>query len=163
MIEIREATYDDIKAIAQVHVQADWETYSALFGSEAYKIDLGESENRWRRALKRDDTLLVANDGPEIVGLGHAGKNEIGALYLLQSYRRRGIGKMLLLRLLTTLNERGVAEARFNVVSANLNAIRFYESLGAYPVGRHINSSSRGDAEELVFAIPTVPVRHSST
>lgn len=157
MIEIREATYDDIKAIAQVHVQADWQTYSALFGSEAYKIDLRESESRWRRALQKGDTLLLAaNDGSEIVGLGHAGKNEIGALYLLRPYQRKGIGKALMLRLLTTLNERGVAEARLNVVLANLSAIRFYESLGA--VGRSINSSRHGDTEELIFAIPTFHV-----
>ncbi|HEX5507220.1 MAG TPA: GNAT family N-acetyltransferase [Pseudolabrys sp.] len=159
MIEIREATYDDVTAIARVHVQADWETYSALFGSEAYKIDSGESEERWRRALQRGDTLLVANDGSEIVGFGHASKNEIGALYLLRSYRRRGIGKALLLRVLATLNERGVAEARFDVVPANLNAIRFYKSLGAYPVGRCTNSSPRGATEELVFAISTFPAR----
>lgn len=155
MVEIREATYDDVTAIARVHVQADWETYSALFGSEAYKVDLAESEHRWRHALQQGDTLLVANDGSEIVGLGHAGKHEIGALYLLRSYQRRGIGKALLLRLLTTLNERGVAEARFDVVPANLNAIRFYESLGAYQVERRINSSSRGAIEDIVFAIST--------
>jgi len=158
MIEIREATYDDIPAIARVHVQADWETYSALFGSEAYKINSDESEERWRRALQEGDTLLVANDGSEIVGLGHAGKNDICALYLLRPYQRRGIGKTLLLRLLTALNERGVAEARVDVVPANLSAIRFYKSLGAYPVGRRINPSPGGAAEELVFAIPTVPV-----
>lgn len=102
---------------------------------------------------------MVANDGSEIVGLGHAGKNEIGALYLLRSYQRRGIGKALLLRLLTILNERGVAEARFDVVPANLNAIRFYRSLGAHPVGRRINSSLHGSTEEIVFAISTFPIR----
>jgi ribosomal protein S18 acetylase RimI-like enzyme len=159
MIEIREAIYDDIPALAQAHVQADWETYSALFGSEAYKIDLGDSAHRWRRALQQGETLLVASDGSQIVGLGHAYENKIGALYLLQSHRRRGIGKALLLRLLMALNERGVAEARLAVVPANLNAIRFYKSLGAYPVGRSINSSAHGVTEELVFAISTIPIR----
>jgi len=159
MIEIREATYADIRAIAQVHVQADWETYSSLFGSEAHRIDSGESEQRWRHALRLGDTLLVATEKSEIVGLGHVGKNEIGTLYLLRPYQRRGIGKTLLLRLLTALNDRGVAEARFDVVPANLNAIRFYKSLGARPVGRRINSNSRGATEELVFAIATSPIR----
>jgi hypothetical protein len=32
MIEIREAALDDIPAIARVHVQVDWDTYSPLFG-----------------------------------------------------------------------------------------------------------------------------------
>lgn len=160
MIKIREATHGDITAIAQVHVQADWETYSALFASKAYRIDLGESEHRWRDALQQGDTLLVASEGSEIVGLGHAFKDEIGALYLLRSYQRRGIGRELLLSLLTKLNERGVAEARFQVAGANLNAISFYKSLGACTIERCTNSSGPGTIEDhIVFVISTSSVR----
>ena len=157
MIEIREAAPDDIPAIAWVHVQADWDTYSALFGVQAYALELGESEGRWRRALEEGDILLVASDGAGIIGLGHARGDRIGALYLLRAYQRRGIGRALLMRLLAVLNQRGVAEARFDVVALNENAIRFYRALGAYPVGRRINRDPRGDTEDLVFAIPTAP------
>jgi GNAT superfamily N-acetyltransferase len=108
MIRIREAALDDVPAIARVHVQADWDTYSALLGSQARALDLGESEDRWRRALRDGDILLVASDGDAIVGLGHAGGDRIGALYLLRSYQRRGIGRALLTRLLAALNERGI-------------------------------------------------------
>jgi GNAT superfamily N-acetyltransferase len=156
MIDIREATPDDIPAIARVHVQADWDTYSPLFGSQAYPLELGESECRWRRALE-GDMLLVASAAADIIGLGHARGDRIGALYLLRSYQRRGIGRALLTRLLAALNRRGVAEARFDVVAINVNAIRFYQALGAYPVGRCINRDPRGDTEDLVFAISTVP------
>jgi ribosomal protein S18 acetylase RimI-like enzyme len=100
---------------------------------------------------------LVASDGAGIIGLGHAREDRIGALYLLRSYQRRGIGRALLTRLLAALNRRGVAEARFDVVAINVNAIRFYQALGAYPVGRCINRDPRGDTEDLVFAISTVP------
>lgn len=157
MIEIREAALDDIPAIARVHVQADWDTYSALFGARAYALELGESECRWRRALQEGDMLLVASNGTGIIGLGHARGDRIGALYLLRSYQRRGIGRALLTRLLTALNQRGVAEARFDVVAINVDAIRFYQALGAYPVGRCINHDPRGDTEDLVFAISTAP------
>ena len=155
MVEIREAALDDVPAIARVHVQADWDTYSVLFGSQAYALELGESECRWRRALEEGDMLLVASDGAEIIGLGHAREDRIGALYLLRSYQRRGIGRALLARLLEGLNQRGVTEARFDVVAINVNAIGFYQALGAYPVGRCINRDPRGDTEDLVFAIPT--------
>jgi len=157
MIEVREATPGDIPAIARVHVQAEWDTYSALFGAQAYALELGESECRWRRALQEGDILFVASDGATIIGLGHARADRIGALYLLRSYQRRGIGRALLTRLLDGLNQRGVAEARFDVVAINVDAIRFYQALGAYPVGRCINRDPRGDPEDLVFAIPTVP------
>ena len=108
MIEIREAVLDDVPAIVQVHIQADWDTYSELFGSQAYELEPGETELRWRRALGDGDVLLVASDDVEIVGFGHARGNRIGALYLLRSHQRRGIGKALLTRLLATLKELGV-------------------------------------------------------
>jgi GNAT superfamily N-acetyltransferase len=126
MIEIREAVLDDVSAIVRVHVQADWDTYSALFGSQAYALEPEESELRWRRALGDGDILLVASDGIEIVGLGHARENRIDALYLLRSHQRRGIGRALLARLLAALKELGVAEARFDVVAINDKAIAFY-------------------------------------
>ena len=157
MIEIREAAFDDVPAIARTHVRADWETYSTLFGSHAYALELGESESRWRRALQDRDILLVASDGAEIIGLGHAGGDRIGALYLLASYQRRGIGKALLARMLAALNERGVEKARFDVVAINVDAIGFYRALGAHLVGRCINRSPRGETEDLVFAISTAP------
>lgn len=155
MIRIRDAALADIPTIARVHVQADWDTYSALLGPQAYRLDLGGSEDRWRRALSDGDILLVASDGDDIIGLGHAGGDRIGALYLLRSYRRRGIGRALLARLLAALNKRGVAVARFDVVAVNVNAISFYRALGAYPVDRCINRDARGDSEDLVFAIST--------
>lgn len=101
----------------------------------------------------------MANDGSEIIGLGHAGEAEIGALYLLQSHQRKGIGRGLLLRLLKTLKERCVAEARFDVLPANSNAIKFYRSLGAYLIERRTVSSPSGATEQLVFVIPTFRAR----
>jgi GNAT superfamily N-acetyltransferase len=158
MIQIRAAAPDDIAAIARVHVNADWATYSALFGSRAYALGLGESELRWERALCEGDTLLVASDGGDIVGVGHARGDRIGALYLLRSHQRRGAGRALLRGLLAALNKQGVSEARFDVVAANKKAIAFYRAHGAYPVGRCINRDTRGDSEDLVFAISTTLV-----
>ena len=159
MFQIREATPDDIPEIARVHARADWETYSALFGAEAYALDVAECERRWRQALQGGGVLLVATDGDAIVGLGHAYANRIGALYLLASHQRQGIGTALLARLLQFLRERGVVEARFDVVAVNAGAISFYRAQGARPVGRSINRDARGDTEDLVFAITTGPAR----
>ena len=99
--------------------------------------------------------LLVATDRGVIVGLGHAYADRIGALYLLAAYRRRGIGKAMLGRLLQALHERGVVEARFDVVAINAAAIEFYRAQGARPVGRCMSSDVRGASEDLIFAIAT--------
>lgn len=158
MIEIRGATLDDVADIARVHAKADWETYAPLFGAQAYALDVAECEQRWRWALRDGGVLLVATDGGAIVGLGHAYADRIGALYLLAAYRRRRIGKALLSRLLQALHERGVSEARFDVVAVNARAIAFYRAQGARPVGRCTNRDTRGDTEDLIFAIPTAQV-----
>src|SRR5262249_12644500 len=154
-MQIRQAELDDVPKLARVHVQADWDTYAPLFGCQAYALEPSQSELRWRRALGDGDMVLVACDGPEIVGFGHARGARIGALYLLRSHQRRGIGKALLSALLAALNNRGVAEARFDVVASNENAIAFYLSCGAYRVGETINRDRRGDSTDVVFAIST--------
>jgi len=155
MIEIRGATLEDVPGIARVHAQADWETYAPLFGAHAYRLDVAECEQRWRRALRDGGVLLVATDRGVMVGLGHAYADRIGALYLLAAYRRRRIGKAMLGRLLQALHERGVVEARFDVVALNAAAIAFYRAQGARQVGRCTNTDPRGDTEDLIFAIAT--------
>jgi hypothetical protein len=82
-IDIRLATPADLPAIARVHVDADWDTYAPLFGAEAYRLEMHESERRWRRALEGDGLLLVATDCGAVIGLGHACGDRIDALYLL--------------------------------------------------------------------------------
>jgi ribosomal protein S18 acetylase RimI-like enzyme len=69
--------------------------------------------------------------------------------------RSRGVGKALLERLLQALRQRGVAEARFDVVAINAPAIAFYVAQGARRVGRCVNRDARGDTEDLIFAITT--------
>jgi GNAT superfamily N-acetyltransferase len=158
MIEIRRATLEDVPHIARVHAKADWDTYAPLFGAQAYALDVAELEQRWRQALRDGSDLLVATDGGVIVGLGHAYADRIGALYLLAAHRRQGIGKAMLSRLLRVLHERGVSQARFDVVAVNADAIAFYRAQGARQMGRCTNRDPRGDTEDLIFAIPTAQV-----
>jgi ribosomal protein S18 acetylase RimI-like enzyme len=155
MIEIREATVKDIPAIAQAHVTADWDTYAPLFGAEAYRLEIAESEQRWRKALGDGGLLLVATDRGVIVGLGHAIEDRIDALYLLSAYHRRGIGKTMFSRLLRFLRQQGIAEAKVDIAEVNAAAIAFYRAQGARPLGRRTNRDPRGDTENLIFAVPT--------
>jgi len=155
MIEIRQATAEDVPAIAQAHVEADWDTYAPLFGADAYRLEIAESEQRWRRALGDGGLLLVATDWGAVVGLAHAVADRIDAIYLLSAYRRRGIGKAMFSRLLQFLNEWGMVEAQVDVVAINAAAIAFYRAQGARPVGRRVHGDPRGDTEDLIFAVPT--------
>jgi len=77
MIEIRDATVQDIAKLARVLVKADWDTYAALFGAEAYMLDVADSERRWRHALRSADEC---DTWQRIVGFGHCYEDRIGAL-----------------------------------------------------------------------------------
>ena len=107
MIEIRDATVQEIPELARAHVKADWDTYAPLFGAEAYMLDVTDSEGRWRQALRSGNVLLLAIRNSAIVGFGHCYEDRIGALYLLTPYHRQGIGGAILQKLLRALYGRG--------------------------------------------------------
>ena len=50
---------------------------------------------------------------------------------------------------------RGVAEIGFQVVVGNLDAIAFYEAMGARPVGRKLEGEGDSAWEDVVFALAT--------
>lgn len=52
-------------------------------------------------------------------------------LFVKPEFRRRGVGKALLLRLAKLANERGCGRMEWTVLDWNEPAIRFYRSLGA--------------------------------
>jgi GNAT superfamily N-acetyltransferase len=55
-------------------------------------------------------------------------------LFVVPEYRRRGVGRALLVRLATLAAERGCGRIDFAVLHWNAPAIAFYEALGACPL-----------------------------
>ncbi|EQD27045.1 GCN5-related N-acetyltransferase domain protein, partial [mine drainage metagenome] len=107
---------------------------------------LREREERWRTRLRErpDEPVLVAVVPPAgIVGfaLGGAARKpsfdydgELISLYLLPEHQRRGIGRELVRRLVLALLDAGFERVLVRVLAANPSR-RFYERLGAYPIG----------------------------
>jgi ribosomal protein S18 acetylase RimI-like enzyme len=157
MTNIRRATIGEAPIIASVHARAHWEAYSRLFGVKARALDVADLEWRWRHALKDDDVALVAAEAGLIVGIGHARGHRVEALYLLAVHRRQGIGKALLARMLSLMHQRGIAEAEFDVLAINADAIAFYRSCGAHEIGRATRSGPDGNYDDVVFSISTAP------
>ena len=154
-MEIRQVRVDEAAAVANVHVQADAETYRPLFGAHFHAVPMDESLARWEAALADRDVFLAAEDAGAIVGLAHAHDDWMSALYLLASHRRRGLGAALLTELCAAVKARGVAEIRFDCVATNANAIAFYEAMGARRTGRKTEGEGDGAWEELLFALAT--------
>ena len=121
---------------AYVHYTAWNETYPGLMPAE-YLASRTPERQRQRTYEHPENTLVAVADGQvvgfaqyrprarDIVSVPAAG--EVGALYVLEKYQRRGIGAALLRECLRRLPE---GPAALFVLRGNEKAIRFYEKQG---------------------------------
>jgi GNAT superfamily N-acetyltransferase len=66
-------------------------------------------------------------------------------LFVFPAHRGRGLGRRLLAHLARTAVERGYGRVEWAVLDWNADAIRFYESLGAKPMGDWTTYRLTGD------------------
>jgi ribosomal protein S18 acetylase RimI-like enzyme len=154
---IRRASAADIEAIADVHVQAWHEAYPDLLPrSEIEARPLEVRIGQWADTLtKRSRPTFVAEQdgvvrgfvsGGGILWSGLATDGEVSALYLRETIKRRGVGRMLMKTMLCELAARGCKSAGLQVLTDNVAARRFYEAMGGRP--GETRSDRRG---EFVF------------
>jgi GNAT superfamily N-acetyltransferase len=67
-------------------------------------------------------------------------------LFVFPAYRRRGLGRRLLVHLASTAVERGYGRVDWAVLDWNEDAMRFYRSLGAVPIDEWTIFRLSGDA-----------------
>jgi len=67
-------------------------------------------------------------------------------LFVFPSHRGHGLGRRLLAHLARTAIERGYGRVEWAVLDWNVDAIRFYESIGAAPMGDWTTYRLTGDA-----------------
>jgi ribosomal protein S18 acetylase RimI-like enzyme len=154
-IEIRRATPQDSRAIAQVHI-ASWQAaYAGLMSEQILnELSIEKRSLAWRDMLEsnRLDAALACTAGG-VVGLtGYsacrdADKDEtwgeIQSIYLHPSQFRQGIGSLLLEHACSRLSERGYAQVSLWVLAGTLPARAFYEGAGFVADGL-VNSIERG-------------------
>jgi len=168
-VRIRAAIPADAQAIARVHVEAWRESYRALMPEhviEALSVD--RNTGMWAAILAVGNASIVhvverlgiAADGAELVGFGSARDargpdlgtcGEITAIYLLDSVKRRGIGRMLLKGLLGALAERGHRSAGLWALVENHGTRRFYEALGGRPGAPRLVTDGPADMHEIAY------------
>ena len=137
---IREATPEDARAIAGVHVASWRTTYRGLL-RDAYLdgLDVEDHAGRWRRLLGSGagDTF-VALEGSDVVGFASCGRErdqdpiyqgELYAIYLLEDRQRRGLGRRLVSSVARRLLELEYRSMLVWVLAAN-PARAFYEAIG---------------------------------
>jgi GNAT superfamily N-acetyltransferase len=140
-VSIRKAQTQDARAIARVHVDSWKTTYKGIIPDGVLaQLSYADREQRWLRILTEgEDFVFVAEaeqDG--ILGFVCGGRErkgdptylgEVSAIYLLEAFQRRGIGRHLFERAIEELVGRGFTTMLVRVLVAN-TACAFYEKLG---------------------------------
>jgi ribosomal protein S18 acetylase RimI-like enzyme len=145
-MQIRPAREEDIPAIGRVHVDAWRSTYVGIVPDEFLaNLSYSKQEERQRQYLAKPETIFLVADVPGAGSIGFLTggperggdpfyRGELYALYLLQQYRRQGIGRALVRQWATAMRAVGIDSALVWAISANQIAIDFYQRLGARPL-----------------------------
>ncbi|MFM0094219.1 GNAT family N-acetyltransferase [Paraburkholderia nemoris] len=163
-ISIRSANIDDAQMIADFHVKVWRHTYRDLAPAEAYAV-LNEQHRgkQWKEKLSSNDSsqvVLIAEIDNRTVGIGAAGgssesifdgRGEIKFLYVDPDFKRRGIGRELLVQLAIHLRKMNYQGAALSVVKGNESAIAFYEALNGRPAGEYIDPGPVWRSQNIVF------------
>lgn len=161
---VRPATAEDIPGITGVHVDAWRSTYRGIV-PQAFLDGLSyrDRETLWRRvfsgAAGEHGVFVVDAGAAGIVGFvdGARGRTsdtvyegELLAIYLLEDFQGRGLGRNLTLRLAEWFIARGIRSMRLWVLADN-PACRFYEALGGRRIETKRIDIGGADLEEVAY------------
>jgi len=148
MFQIREAHRKDAPGIARVHITS-WQTsYRGIVPDETLdNQSLERRQGYWEQVIAGEEAgseafqfvFVAENDQGEIVGFASGGKSrqetlpfegEVYAIYLLEAFKRQGIGERLVRAAMDKLLAEGVRSMMLWVLADNLPGRRFYEKMG---------------------------------
>lgn len=140
---LRDATPDDISALAALHVQTFNETHrEGHSGGPSYEL----REQQWRDSLTTVRPIVfcvvIEDDQGELVGFAKGTRHdggvpgfigELNKIYLLRRVQRRGLGRMLLCAVAARFRDAGI-DSMLLFGDATSRANGFYEAFGAEPL-----------------------------
>lgn len=139
---VRDANEADAMAIASVHYRAWGESYRGIVPDAVLegRAPVEKRAASWASYLARKEGFAAVACTPEgeVVGFVSCGvaephtraEGEIQAIYVLDAYKRRGVGRALLRAGLDHLRQAGRKTVGLWVLDANQGACRFYEAMG---------------------------------
>lgn len=152
-VSFREAKPGDAAALGLLHVASWHETYADLLPDRLLDGLSAEARSAMWSTILDDPAasggaaVFVAESEGGIVGFGACGDQrdealkergfdgEVGAIYVLRSHQRAGVGRSLMSLLARNLLDRGRTAATLWVLRENASARSFYERLGGAPAG----------------------------
>jgi GNAT superfamily N-acetyltransferase len=144
-VTVRDATENDARAIAEVHVASwRWAYRDQLPSNELEKLSVDDREAMWTAWFLSDErraaVLVTCLDDGRVVGFANAGPSrdedapsstgELRAIYVLQEVQGTGVGSQLLEGSFERMLMDGFERATLWVLETNDLGRRFYERKG---------------------------------
>lgn len=159
-MEIRKATEEDVRQIAEIVVE-DWKTAYKGIIDDDYLESLSAGK-RYDREMQLYPRYMVAVDRNEVLGYvwnEMAGDDpadcEVVALYVRYSKRKNGIGRALLLDSMDRFRKAGKKTMIIWCLRENHESRKFYEKMGgqAYKDGTHRWGSREYDMISYLYQL----------
>lgn len=142
-MHIRLANVHDATAIANVHVESWRTTYKGIVPDDFLAtLSPEQREQFWRRVLTDPSSssfvYVAEDDSGKVIGFASGGSERSGdpvytgelyAIYLLAPYQGQGIGRQLMITLVSRLLQAGMTALLLWVLTENPSR-KFYERLG---------------------------------
>lgn len=142
-LTVRELLPADAEAVIAHTKQAGGETDNLTFGAEGFPVS-AEGERLYLSVMHDDpkSVMLGVFRGDELIATGSisgmprrmAHRAELGITVLKREWNR-GVGSLLMARLIEYARSAGIEIVNLEVRSDNANAIRLYEKFGFKPIG----------------------------
>ncbi len=161
-IYIQKATLEDVEAIAQVHVKSWQESYKDILAPSYLNNIPHEDRLKLRKEVLSSSEAgihLVAKNENAIIGFCDAGPNreqldasgEIYAIYLLESYKDKGIGTKLWIHAVNYLKENKLYPFTAWVLEKNIPARKFYEKKKGYIIDTQMTAIGEEQHKEVCY------------
>ena len=141
-MNIDHATLSDVRAVAEIHVDAWRSAYSRILPADYLaSLSVEKREAMWKNIIESGQTeILVAKDGGTVLGWVSFGacrdkdapssQAELWAIYVAPNSWFKGVGRQLWLRARELLSQQGYSTCSLWVFTENEQAIRFYKAIG---------------------------------
>lgn len=140
-MKIRKASIGDAGGIASVHVNSWITTYKGIIPDDYLNsLEVNQKRGFWEKIIGEGKSIVFVaeNENDEIVGFASGGREqtndpkymaEVYAIYILEDYQKKGLGKKLIKPVIEQLISNEFPNLVIWALEEN-TCRRFYESLG---------------------------------
>lgn len=167
---IRNAIFEDVKDIAEIHVKSWQAVYKGLIPqSYLNNLSISKREKSWQNILTNCQTHTIVQEIDNlVVGFANFGQTrdrdkdskisgEITSIYLNPEYWRKGLGTELVEFIFKDMKHRKFTKITLWVLDTNQIARKFYEKMGFQPDGEtKVDVRENFELREIRYSIDLI-------